>query len=416
MNASGPGALPLTGVSVVEVSSFVAAPLCGMTLGQLGAQVIRVDPIGGASDVQRWPLAADGTSIYWTGLNKGKHSATIDLRSIDGQELVQRMIVEGDGIVVTNAAGLSWLSYDVLAARRSDVIHVQLLGRGDGSTGVDYTVNAGVGFPLVTGPANHAGPINHVLPAWDVCCGLYAALAVVAALRRRDQSGAGARISLALEDVALATAGNLGLLTEPQVNGTQRQRLGNAIYGQYGRDFTSRDGAAFMVVTLTGRHFRDLVEVTGTGPAVSALAEALGVDFGTEGDRYRYRDVLSGLFATWFTEHTAQEIAAALSDTTVLWERYRTFAQVAEDPRVTGNPLFSRLHQPGVGDYFAPGMPTAFDGTHPASAPAPALGQDTADVLAHYLGLTTADIERLTSAKTIACGAGQKRSEGKGSA
>jgi 2-methylfumaryl-CoA isomerase len=395
--------LPLSGLTVVELSSFVAAPLCGMTLGQLGAQVIRIDPIGGASDVQRWPLAADGTSIYWTGLNKGKRSATIDLRSTEGQELVQRLIVEGDGIVVTNAAGLSWLSPERLAAERSDVIHVQHLGRGDGSTGVDYTVNAGLGYPLVTGPANHAGPINHVLPAWDVCCGLYAALAVVTAVRRRDQFGVGASISLALEDVALATAGNLGLLTEPQVNGTQRERLGNAIYGQYGHDFTSRDGVAFMVVTLTKRHFRDLVEVTGTGAAVSALAEALDVDFASEGDRYRYRDVLSSLFATWFTDHTAEQITAELSDTTVLFERYRTFAEVAKHRKVTANPLFSRLHQPGVGVYFAPGLPAAFDGTHPASAPAPALGQDTAEVLAQHLGLTTADIERLTSAKTIAC-------------
>ncbi|OBH05414.1 mesaconyl-CoA isomerase [Mycobacterium sp. E2699] len=393
---------PLSGLTVVEVSSFVAAPLCGMTLGQLGAQVIRIDPIGGASDVQRWPLAAGGASIYWTGLNKGKRSATIDLRSAEGQELVQRLIVEGDGVVVTNAAGLSWLSHQVLAAKRSDVIHVQLLGRGDGSTAVDYTVNAGVGYPLVTGPAGHAGPINHVLPAWDVCCGLYAALAVVAAVRRRDRAGEGARVSLALEDVALATAGNLGLLTEPQVNGTQRQRLGNAIYGQYGQDFDSRDGAAFMVVTLTRRHFRDLVDVTGTGAAVSALEGALGVDFGSEGDRYRYRDALSGLFATWFADHSADEITAALAGTTVLFERYSTFADVAAGPKVTANPLFSRLHQPGVGDYLAAGLPVAFDGAHPAGAPAPALGQDTADVLAGCLGLSTADIARLTDAKTIA--------------
>lgn len=399
---SSPG-LPLSGISVVEISSFVAAPLCGMTLSQLGAQVIRVDPVGGAADLHRWPLAADGTSIYWTGLNKGKRSAAIDLRSAEGQQLVQRLIVEGDGIVVTNTAGLAWLSHDRLAAQRSNVIHVQLLGRGDGSTGVDYTVNASTGFPLVTGPADHGGPINQVLPAWDVCCGLYAALAVVAAVRRRDQSGVGARISLALEDVALATAGNLGLLTEPQVTGTQRPRLGNAIYGQYGQDFTSRDGVVFMVVALTRRHFRDLVEVTGTGAAVAALADALRVDFGDEGVRYRYRDVLSGLFGTWFANHPAAEVTAALSGTTVLFERYRTFAEVADDERVTGNPLFSRLHQPGVGDYFAPGMPAAFDGTHPASAPAPALGQDTADVLTQCLGLTTADIARLASAKTIAC-------------
>jgi 2-methylfumaryl-CoA isomerase len=394
---------PLSDLTVVEVSSFVAAPLCGMTLSQLGAEVIRVDPIGGASDAHRWPLAASGTSIYWTGLNKGKRSATIDLRSPEGQELVQRLIVEGDGVVVTNAAGLAWLSFDTLVAHRPDLIHLQVLGRHDGSTGVDYTVNAATGFPLVTGPANHAGPINHVLPAWDVSCGLYAALAVVAAVRRRDQSGTGAHISVALEDVALATAGNLGLLTEPQVNGTERQRLGNAIYGQYGQDFASRDGVAFMVVTLTKRHFHDLVEVSGTGAAVSALADSLGVDFGDEGERYRYRDVLSGLFVTWFADHSADEITKALSATSVLFERYRSFAQVAEDERVTANPLFSRLHQDGLGDYLAPGLPTVFDGSHLASEPSPRLGGDTAGVLSTRLGLSAADIARLTGAKTIAC-------------
>ncbi|MGB8506708.1 CoA transferase, partial [Mycobacterium sp.] len=177
----GPVTLPLDGITVVEVSSFVAAPLCGLTLSQLGAEVIRVDPIGGAADFRRWPLADSGRSIYWTGLNKGKRSATIDLRSLEGQELVQRLIAESDGIVVTNAAGLAWLSHERLSAMRSDVISVQLLGRGDGSTGVDNTVNAAIGFPYVTGPADYAGPINHVLPAWDVCCGLYAALAVTAA-------------------------------------------------------------------------------------------------------------------------------------------------------------------------------------------------------------------------------------------
>jgi 2-methylfumaryl-CoA isomerase len=401
MNGPKAATSMLTGTTIVEVSSFVAAPLCGMTLAQLGAEVIRVDPVGGASDIHRWPLAASGASIYWTGLNKGKRSATIDLRSPEGRQLVQRLIVEGDGIVVSNASGLSWLTYQRLAEMRPDVIHIQLLGRGDGSTGVDYTVNAGIGFPLVTGPVDHAGPVNHVLPAWDVCCGLYAALAVVAAVRRRDHSGAGARISLALEDVALATAGNLGLLTEPQVNDTERQRLGNAIYGQYGQDFTSGDGVRFMVVTLTGRHFRDLVEVSETGPAVSALAEALGADFNDEGERYRHRDVLTGLFGAWFANCTADEITAALSATTVLFERYRTFAEVAEDERVTKSPLFSRINQPGIGEYMAPGLPAEVDGIHPACAPAPALGQDTAELLSRKLGLNSDDIARLVSVGTI---------------
>jgi 2-methylfumaryl-CoA isomerase len=135
---------------------------------------------------------------------------------------------------------------------------------------------------------------------------------------------------------------------------------------------------------------------------VSAVADALGADFSSEGDRYRYRGVLSGLFGTWFAEHSAAEINDALSSTTVLFERYRTFAEVATDDRVVANPLFTRMHQPGVGEYFAPGMPASFDGSHPASAPAPNLGQDTAGLLAERLGLSADEITRLENAGTIA--------------
>ena len=387
---------PLDGVRIVEVSSFVASPLCGMTLGQLGAEVIRVDPIGGAADYRRWPLAPSGTSIYWTGLNKGKRSMAVDTRSPEGQQLVRRLIVEGDGIVLTNAV-MRWLSYDELAGQRSDLIHVQILGRRDGSTAVDYTVNAAAGFPFVTGPVEYAGPVNHALPAWDISCGVYAALALTAALRRRDSTGEGARISVALDDIAFATAGNLGFLTEAQVNGTRRPRLGNAIYGTYGQDFSSRDGARLMVVALTGRHFRDLIDVTGTGAAVSALADSLGVDFADEGERFRYRDVLNALFASWFREHTAAEITDALSATTVLFERYRDFLELAGDDQVTRSPLFTKLAQEGVGDYLAPGLPIAIDERYAASSPAPALGEHTHELLADRLGLAPDEIAGLAA-------------------
>ena len=120
---------------------------------------------------------------------------------------------------------------------------------------------------------------------------------------------------------------------------------------------------------------------------VSALAESLGADFSDEGERYRYRDVLSGLFATWFADHTAEEITEALSATSVLFERYRTFAQVAEDERVTANPLFSRLHQDGLGDYLAPGCRPSSTVSHVAGEPAPRLGGDTAGVLTAPSGI-----------------------------
>ena len=83
---------PLAGLRIVEVSTFVAAPLGGMTLAQLGAEVVRVDPLGGAPDHSRWPLSPSGTSLYWTGLNKVKRSVAVDLRSAEGQELVTQLV------------------------------------------------------------------------------------------------------------------------------------------------------------------------------------------------------------------------------------------------------------------------------------------------------------------------------------
>jgi 2-methylfumaryl-CoA isomerase len=284
---------------------------------------------------------------------------------------------------------------------RPDLIHVEVSGRADGGTGVDYTVNAGLGFPLVTGPAALDVPVNHVLPAWDVACGVYTALAVTAALRHRDATGKGERVSIPLENVALATAGNLSFLTEVMVNGTPRERIGNSIFGQYGQQFRSADGIAFMVVALTGRHFRDLTEVTGTVKAVTALGETLGADFTDEGERYRHRDALTGLFTVWFTSHSAQDVASALAATSILWERYRDFAEVVSDPKVTDNPLFTALDQPRIGEYLAPGLPMSIDGAYPPAVAAPALGDHTDDVL-RELGLAADEVARLFESGTVA--------------
>ena len=385
----------------MEISSFVAVPLAGMTLSQLGAEVVRIDPIGGAADYHRWPLTDSGESIYWAGLNKGKRSMAVDMRSAEGRQLVGRLVVDA-GILITNVAGRQWHSYETLSAQRPDLIHLEVLGRADGSTGVDYTVNAATGFPLVTGPAGHSGPVNHVMPAWDVSCGLYAALSIVTALRHRDSTGRGSAIRLPLDDVALATAANLGFLTEVMVNGTGRSRLGNAIYGQYGRDFTSSDGVSFMVVALTARHFADLTDLTGTTEAVAAVAYSLDADFTDEGQRFEHRDILDGLFAAWFARHTAPEITAALSATSVLWDRYRDFAEVAASPRVTANPLFETLHQPRIGTFPAPGLPMSVDGSHARAEPAPALGEHTAAILAERLAMSDREIAALVESGVVA--------------
>jgi 2-methylfumaryl-CoA isomerase len=374
----------LDGLRLVEISSFVAAPLGGMTLAQLGADVIRIDPLGGAADVGRWPLAPSGTSLLWTGMNKGKRSIAVDFRSEAGRDVVTRLAAQA-GIVLTNAAGRKWLSYEALAVRRPDLIHLQIEGHHDGSAAVDYTVNAEIGFPLVTGPADHLGPVSHVLPAWDVACGLYAAVGILAAERRRSRTGEGARITLPLYDVALSMAGNLGFLAEAQL-GSERERIGNYLYGGFGRDFPLRDGQRVMVVAMTARHFADLIKVTGLEPAVNELARLLGADFAVDGDRYRHREGLAALLAPWFAERTCAEVTAALRGSSVLWARYRRFA----DLDLPQSPLMAEIDQAGVGPILAPASPLDAGGTRTV-APAPRLGADTDDVLTE-IGVDPADL------------------------
>src|SRR5256886_3703589 len=132
----------LRGLRVVELSAFVAAPLGGATLASLGAEVVRVDQPGGGIDANRWPLQA-GRSLYWAGLNQGKRSVNLDTRTEKGQELAARLIAEA-GMLLTNLPTAGWSSYERLRARRPDLIMAVLTGNPDGSTAVDYTVNAAV--------------------------------------------------------------------------------------------------------------------------------------------------------------------------------------------------------------------------------------------------------------------------------
>src|SRR5919106_126018 len=211
----------LSGMRVVEGSAFVAAPLGGMTLAQLGADVIRFDPIGGGLDARRWPITADGQSLFWAGMNKGKRSVAVDLRSAQGRELLTDLItapVKDAGLFLTNFPAAGWLDYDRLAQRRADLVMVNIVGNHDGSSAVDYTVNPATGFPWATGPRNLSVPFNHLLPAWDAITGMMATASLLAAERHRSRSGEGQCVQLALSDVAFWMVANLGKIAEVQIN------------------------------------------------------------------------------------------------------------------------------------------------------------------------------------------------------
>ncbi|MCU0967309.1 MAG: CoA transferase [Rubrivivax sp.] len=398
----------LHGLRVVEGSAFVAAPLGGMTLAHLGADVIRFDPIGGGLDHHRWPVTTQGRSLFWAGMNKGKRSIAVDIRHPRGQELLTALITAPGpeaGLFSTNFPARGWLAYETLAARRRDLIMVNLTGRRDGASEVDYTVNPQIGFPMLTGPNDRREPVNHVFPAWDAIAGHQIVIALLAALRHRDRSGEGQFVALALKDVALAMLGHLGMIAEVQVNGVDRPRYGNHLYGAFGRDFETRDGERVMVVGLTDLQWGTLLKATGAAEAVAMLASRLDLDLAREGDRFRARDELAAIFEPWFASRTLPEIALAFEQARVTWGPYRTVKQALEQDRdlSTDNPMFTEIDAPGIGRHLAPSLPIDFGrGGRVAAMPAPRLGQHTDEILHDVLGLPSHEVGALHDAGIVA--------------
>ncbi len=401
---------------VVEHSAFVAAPLAGMSLAQLGAEVIRIDEIDGPKDYGRWPVTQAGNSLYWAGLNKGKRSILIDLRSPKGQELATELVVRDaprGGILLTNLGARGWASYKSLSQRRRDVILASLSGHPDGTAAVDYTVNCATGLPYLNAGASAAAPVNGVLPAWDITTGLTLAMGILAADQHRRLTGTGQEIKLALSDVAFAMMGNLGFIGDAQINANLRQSDGNHVYGTFARDFGTRDGHRVMVTSFTPRHWDMLCKACNMEASIADLERRLGLDLGNEGQRYAAREDIAALVAAWTESHTMEEVRKAFDAAGVCWGEYQDYRQMAtQDPRCSpANPMFRRVAQPGIGELTVPGSPLNFSGAERTAFVAPRAGEHTDAILAEVIGLSSGKIGELHDRRIV--GGLMHNSEGK---
>lgn len=398
----------LSGMRVVESSAFVAVPLAGMSLAQMGADVIRFDLPTGGMDQGRWPLAPNGASLFWAGMNKGKRSVAIDVKTSQGREIAQEIICAPGpdaGLFITNLATPGWTDHATLSARRDDLISVSLRGDRQGRPAVDYTVNPAVGFPMATGPEGSDTPVAHALPAWDAIAGGLVVQALLAAERHRLRHATGQAVDLTLKDVAVAMLGHLGIIGEHALTGQTRGRAGNSLYGAYGQDFLCADGSRVMVIGLTARQWQGLLKVTGMTDAMAALADATGLDFRDEGARWQARHAITAVLAPWFAARSLADFSADFDRAGVTWSVFRSFAEAIEhDPDLSlDNPIFAPVDQPGIGRYLSPGSPLSF-GAHPRSpaGPAPRLGQHTEAVLADVVGLSSGVIGRLFDTGIVA--------------
>ncbi len=403
----------LPDLSLVEVSSFVASPTAGLYCAQMGADVVRVDNIGGGLDYHRYMLTREGRSLSWENLNRGKRSVALDLRGGEGRELCVELARQ-TGTMLTNLPEKSFLAHDTVAAGREDFVSLRIMGWHDGRQAMDFTVNAASGYPLMGGPeewpdpakAGDPPPVNQILPAWDFITGAYSAFALVAAHHNRTRTGHGAELRVPLGDVAMGTVANSGAMAEMLYRGGDRERLGNAIWGAFGRDFRSRDGVRFMVAALTQKQWHGLVEAFDLATEIATLEAELDVRF-ADGDvpRFEHRKPLFALFEARAAQHDYAALEARMAAAGTTYERYRTMHEAASDPALVGdNPLFAASSDnPSGFAYPAPRSMVHIAGEKRGDpAPAPYLGEHSEEVLAERLGLASGAIGKLVDSGTVA--------------
>jgi 2-methylfumaryl-CoA isomerase len=391
----------LSRVRIIEASSFVASPIAGLYCAQLGAEVIRVDQIGGGPDFHRWPVTRGNDSLYWENLNRAKKSLALDLGRPEGRELLQAL-VRATGQLITNFPAKGFMAHDVLADGCAELITVRIMGWADGSPALDYTVNNTVGYPMMTGAGPE--PVNHVLPAWDLISGAYAAFALLAAMRRRSETGAGCELRIPLSDVAIGSVANLGGIAEVLYEGENRPRLGNTVYGLFGRDFVTADGVRMMIVVVTNRQWSNLLSALNLQQSIAAIEAERGVSFAKDdGLRFIHRDALFPLFEQAIGARTYVELAKALDAGGVVHSVYRTMLDVAKDPRlVADNPIFGEAENPSGFAYPAAGaFATIPQIERQAPRAAPRNGQHSEQILADHLSLSSGEIARLIDAGIV---------------
>lgn len=399
----------LNDLSIIEVSSFVASPTAGLYCAQMGAEVIRVDHKAGGLDYDRFMLTKEGRSLSWENLNRAKKSVALDLRSGEGRELCVELAAK-TGQCITNLPEKSFMSHAAMAAKREDMISVRIMGWHDGRQAMDFTVNAASGYPLMTGPEEWdpetAPPISQPLPAWDFITGAYSAFALMSALHNRAATGQGAEIRVPLGDVAIGTMANSGTMAEMLYRGGDRQRLGNAIWGAFGRDFRSKDGKRFMVAALTPKQWTGLVAALNVAEPIAALEKELGVDFNS-GDRPRFenRHRLFDIFQAAAEAEDYAALAERMAAHGCTFEHYRSHYEASQDAQlVADNPLFGPSPANPSGFEYPATRSFANMPAHEAGDPAaaPFLGQHSEEVLAERLGLSSGAIAKLVDAGTVA--------------
>lgn len=392
----------LQGVRVLDFGRFIAAPYCGMLLGDMGADVIRVERPGGEDDRRLGLRAANGENLTFPGLARNKRAITLDLLRREARPVLADLVARAD-VVLHNfsppAAAALGLAYEAVRAVKPDVIYTAVSCYGaDGPSahrsGFDPIAQVSSGAAAVTGFEGQP-PLRAGVPWVDYGTGLAAAFGTMVALRHRDATGEGQAVDCALLQTAVSYTAPM--IAEATVAGRERPRLGNrAAYLGPSDLYRCRDGYVY-VATATESMWRSLVKVIGH-------AELECAELATDAQRFEHRGRVDPIVEGWMAERTVTDVVAAMDDARIPCGVYHTTAEVPDDPQVRARRMleYVDLEVPGLAAVPVTGVPVSLSRTpgRIVTRP-PRVGEHNDDIYPGWLAYTPARVRELRAQGAI---------------
>ncbi len=384
---------PLSDVRVLDLSRVLAGPFCTMILGDLGAEVIKVERPEGGDDTREWgPPFAAGESAYYLSVNRNKKSVLADLASPEGHGVVASLAAKSDVVIENFRVGVAeklGLGYAQLSASNPGLVYLSITGYGRTGPyrdlpGYDFIIQAMSGLMSITGE-KEGEPMKLGVATVDLTTGLYAAVAILAALRRRDASGQGQHIDVSLMDSALSWLANVGenYLVSGEISG--RFGNGHASIVPY-QVFRASDG--YLAVGVgNDKQFRKFCEIAGA-PGLAADER-----FATNPGRVRNREALIPLLEDLFARRETRFWIGSLWKEGIPAGPIHTVDKALDDPNTAAREMVVEMPHPKAGSVRLIGSPMKFSGT-PVEyrMPPPLLGEHTEKVLRDVLGMSEEEV------------------------